>query len=330
MEVAVFVVDGVADFGFAAVLETFNMANAVLNDLECPPAPWHVHTVSLGHGVRSGHGHLIPTTSLNDLSTEIDVMIVPAVEVLDAEALIGLVSARANRPILERISATRQSGAHVAAACTGTFFLAEAGVLDGQPATTSWWLGPTFRRRYPGVDVQEGRTLCRASGVTTAGAVLSHLDLALSLIVPVSPAVAELVARYMTVGSRRTQIEFAIPEVIARGHSLVASFERWVRDRIADQFSIADAAKALGVTPRSLQRAAQAELGMSPRDFVDEIRLERATRLLRTTSLTVDAIATKVGYLNAGTLRALFRRRRGRTIAEVRASETYWQPASLQ
>ncbi|MFF3573041.1 helix-turn-helix domain-containing protein [Nocardia jiangxiensis] len=328
MEAAVLVIAGVADFGFAAVLETFNMANALLPELESPPAPWRVRTASLGTSVRSAHGHLVPTTPLDDLSGAIDVMIIPAIGIPDAEGLVDLISAPANLPLLERISEAQQHGTHLAAACTGTFFLAEAGVLDGLAATTSWWLGPSFRRRYPRVDVHESRTLCHAKGVTTAGASLSHLDLALSLVSSVSPALAEIVARYLAIADRGPQIEYSIPEVVARGDSLVASFECWVRERVADQFAIRDAAKALGITTRSLQRATQAELGMSPRDFVDEIRLERATRLLRTTNLSVDAIAAKVGYLNAGTLRALFRRRRGRTIAEVRGSNAAWGPAS--
>ncbi|MGF6882687.1 transcriptional regulator GlxA family with amidase domain [Nocardia sp. GAS34] len=329
MEAAVFVFDRVADFGLASVVEALNMANALLPELESPPAPWRVHIVSLGASVRSAHGHLIPTTPLDDLREEIDVMIVPAIGVLDIQELVDLVSNSSNHPLLERISAAHRQGTHMAAACTGTFFLAEAGVLDDLEATTSWWLGPTFRRRYPKIQVHEGRTLCRATGATTAGASLSHLDLALSLIRSTSPALAELVARYLAIGDRGPQIEFSIPEVVARGNSLVASFERWVRERIDDQFAIADAARALGVTTRSLQRATQTELGMSPRDFVDEIRLERATRLLRTTPLSVDAVAAKVGYLNAGTLRSLFRRRRGRTIAEVRGVGAAWRTASV-
>ncbi len=109
------------------------------------------------------------------------------------------------------------------------------------------------------------------------------------------------------------------------GDSLVADFERWVRDYIAEQFSITQVARSLGVTLRSLQRATHAEIGMSPRDFVNEVRLERATQLLHSTSFTVDAVATRVGYLNAGTLRSLFRRRRGRTTADVRASPLVWE-----
>lgn len=78
------------------------------------------------------------------------------------------------------------------------------------------------------------------------------------------------------------------------------------------------------MTERSLQRAVRAELGMTPRDFVNDIRLELAARLLRTTSLTVDAVANKVGYADANALRSLVRRRRGMSIAEFRASRFAW------
>ncbi|WP_280373834.1 GlxA family transcriptional regulator [Nocardia wallacei] len=324
MDVTVFVMDGVADFGFAALLEALGMANALRDELREPPEPWHVRVAGLEDSVRSGYGHTVPTTRLDQLIGDPGLVVVPAVNVLGAEALIDLVSAPANHPLLERIRQARASGGHLAAACTGTFFLAEAGVLDGARATTSWWLGPSFRKRYPRVGLDESLTLCRSDHVTTAGASLSHLDLALALVRERSPALAELVGRYMAVGDRSTQANFSIPEVVARGNSLTAAFERWVRDHLDQQFGISQAAHRLGVTERSLQRATQAEIGKSPKDFVDDIRLERATRLLWTTELTVDAVATKVGYLNAGTLRNLVRRRRGMSLAELRAARRPW------
>lgn len=324
MKIDVLAVDGVADLGLAAVVEVFGMANALCADFERPPEPWTVRTVSLGAGVRSGHGHLIATTPLGELDGGADVVIVPAAATPDADALIGAVTATANRPLREWITATHAAGGELAAACTGTFLLAESGVLDGGTATTSWWLGPAMRRRYPLITVDESRTLCRSGGIVTAGAALMHLDLALALVARRSPAVAETVSRYLVTGDRRTQVASALPEVVARGDSLVAGFERWVRAHLGEAFGIAEAAAGLGVTVRSLQRATQAEIGMSPRDFVDEIRLEHATRLLQTTTSTVDAVAADVGYLNAGTLRALYRRRRRLTIAEVRGAAPAW------
>ncbi|MGW0182516.1 GlxA family transcriptional regulator [Nocardia sp. NPDC003345] len=330
MDVAVLVTDGVADLGLAAVLETFTLANALRGTLATSPPAWQVRTVSPGSSVRSGNGYTIPTVALGDLpeacgdSTFPGELIVPAIHVLDAAELVERISSAENKPILERIGTDRARGVHIAGACAGTFFLAEAGVLDGLSATTSWWLGPAFRKRYPAVALDEGLTLCRTPAVTTAGAYLSHVDLAVSLIYKVSPALAEKTARYLVLGRGRSQAGHIVPEVMALGNPLIADFERWVRKHIGEQFRIADAARELGITERSLQRATQSELGMSPRDLVHDIRLEHAAMLLRTTTLPLEAVASRVGYLNAGTLRNLVRRRRDMSIAEFRATPFVW------
>ncbi|WP_033292213.1 GlxA family transcriptional regulator [Amycolatopsis jejuensis] len=324
MDVAVLVVDGVADFGFSAVLEALRTANSLRDQLESPPPPWRIRVVSTSTTVQTGNGYEIRTAPLTSLTGEVGQLIVPAVNVPEADALIELVSAPSSRRILELITDARAAGAGVAAACTGTFFLAEAGVLDGAPATTSWWLGPAFRRRYAKVKLDESRTLCRAGRVMTAGAALGHLDLALSLVHDRSPALSELVSRFMMVGNRQARLDFIVPEVLARDHPLVAAFERWVRCHLGESIRISVAARELGATERGLQRTVAAELGMSPRDFVNEIRLERATHLLRTTDLTGEAVAARVGYRNVGTLRGLFRRRRNMSIGEVRRSRRSW------
>ncbi|MGW1742465.1 GlxA family transcriptional regulator [Nocardia sp. NPDC001965] len=324
MNVTIFVVDGVADFGLSALLETFTTANALRETLGASPEPWQVRVASLGSAIRTGHGHTVPTVALDDLPPNPGLLLVPAMNVLGAEELIRLVSAPEHAAFLERISDAHAAGASFGAACTGTFLLAEAGVLNGSRATTSWWLGPSFRRRYPRVLLDESATLCRGDRVTTAGAALSHLDLALSFVHSQSPALADLVARYLAAGNRKTQADFAVSEVVAAGDSVTAAFERWVREHIGEGFRISRAAAELGVTERSLQRATQAELGRSPRDFVDDIRLEHAAQLLRTTTQTVDTVAARVGYLNGGTLRNLVRRRRGMSMAEFRATGRVW------
>jgi transcriptional regulator GlxA family with amidase domain len=87
---------------------------------------------------------------------------------------------------------------------------------------------------------------------------------------------------------------------------------------VAEPLQISGVAAAIGVSERTLQRATAAVLGMSPIDFLHEIRLDEATFLLRTTNQTVDAVAAAVGYQNTSTLRTLVRRRRGTTISALR------------
>jgi transcriptional regulator GlxA family with amidase domain len=317
MNVGVFVVDDVADFGLAAILEVFGTADGLRAELDRSMPPWVVQTLGLGSAVRSGAGHTVPTVPVDDLAACPDLLIVPALNVKAADALIDTVSARDVEPALRLIRQVREAGTPVAAACTGTFFLAEAGILDGVPATTSWWLAPAFRGRYPRVLLEQGRTVCRSGGITTAGAAVAHLDLAVALVQAQSPALAELVSRFLLIG-RGPQSAFAIPSVLARHDPTVAAFERWVRSNLDRPIQIAAAAAALGMSERSLQRITSANLGMRPLDFVHEIRLDHATHLLRTTALSADAVATAVGYLNASTLRDLVRRRRGMTLRELR------------
>ncbi|WP_330230374.1 helix-turn-helix domain-containing protein [Nocardia sp. NBC_00508] len=320
MDIAILVVDGVADFSLAALLDVLGVANVLREELDPPPMPWHVGTVSLGERVRTGQGHIVPTLPFPDTPEELGRIIVPAVSVIRPEGIVEMVSSPPMQPVLDRIRRAYDNGAHLAAACTGTFFLAEAGVLDGSTATTSWWLGPTFRQRYPRVDLDEKQPLCQGDHVTTAAASLFQLDLALSLLNDRSPALAQLVARYLTIGNRQTQANFLLPDVVARSNPLIAEFERWVRAHLAEHFRISSVASELGLTERTLQRATHAELGMSPKDFVDDIRLEHAAQLLRTTSLTIDAVANRVGYLSSNPLRELARRRRGMSIAEMRVT----------
>lgn len=317
-EVGVFVVDEVADFGLAAILEVLSTANALRAQISPPPPPWAVSTLGIEREVRSGAGHRVPTTPVADLARLPDLLLVPAINVKGAEALIELVCADRSRVALELIRRAHAKQVRLGAACTGTFFLAEAGVLDGLVVTTSWWVAPAFRQRYPRVTLEEGHTLRRAAGVTTAGAAFSHVDLALSLVQSQSPALADLVCRYLLIGNRVAQAAFAIPGAMAAQDPLTAAFDRWIRENLTRPFTIAGAARALGVSERSLQRATAATLGMSPVDLVNEIRLDQATHLLRSTQLRPDEIAAQVGFLHVGTLRGLVRKRRGMTLRELR------------
>ncbi len=322
MNVGVFVVDDVADFGLAAVLEVLSTAQSLREEIDAPAAPWTITTLGLGTHVRTGAGHTVPSTPLDSLPSLPDLLIVPAVNVKQSGALIELVSCPQNRPVLALIAQAKAEQVQLAAACTGTFFLAEAGVLDGHAATTSWWLAPVFRRRYPLVRLEEGHTLRRAPGITTAGAAFSHVDLALSLVQAQSPALADLVARYLLIGNTSSQAAFAVPAAMAQHDPLTASFERWVRQHLDQPIKMSTASQELGVSERSLQRATATALGMSPMDFVNEVRLDRATYLIRSTAASAEEVAAQVGFLNVGTLRDLIRRRRGMTIRELRRGRT--------
>ncbi|MCU1687363.1 MAG: HTH-type transcriptional activator rhaS [Amycolatopsis sp.] len=315
MRIAVAALDGLFDSGLSVVLDVLATANSLRDDAAGSPSPFEVVVTGLGSTARTGHGLAVQTVPLSDLGGVPDVFVMPALAVQAPSLVIKTVR---EHPLVERIRDLRDAGAMLAAACTGTFFLAESGVLDGRVATTSWWLGSAFRSRYPAIALDDSRTLVTDGQVTTAGAAFAHIDLAISLVRQHSPELAELVGRYLVTGDRPSQAAFAVPSLLAGTDPLTAEFERWIRDHLAEPLQVAEIARKLGVSERTLQRSTAAVLGMSPLDFIQEVRIDQATYLLRTTNRTAGSVAAAVGYQNVGTLRGLVRRRRDTTLSNLR------------
>jgi len=316
MKIAVLVCDGAFDSGLASVLDVFDTANTMAEEL--PEAPrWSVTRIGFTPQVRTAAGLLVDCAPVCHAESA-DLLIVPAVNERWPVGLVEFVSGERSRPARELIARTHARGAAIASACAGTFLLAEAGVLDHVRATTTWWLAPAFRARYPHIQLDQGSMVVHQGSVTTAGAAFGHLDLALALVRAGSPAVADLVARYLVVDDRPSQAPYIMPSALAQHDPTVAAFERWVRDRLAEPISVPDAARRLGVSERTLQRSVQRTMGTSPIRFVQDLRIERATHLLRTTDLSLETIARRVGYEQASTLRVLLRERTGKTTAALR------------
>lgn len=318
MRVAILAVDGMFDSGLSAIMDILGTANALSGQADLPEPPFGVFTIGRGSRVRTANGLELATVPWARARQDPPgLAVMPALGLRPPAEIVGIVRDHAFLPVIAELCG---GGTGMAAACSGTFFLAESGVLDGLTATTSWWLGPAFRARYPQVDLDESQTLAIAGNITTAGAAFAHMDLALSLVHRTSPVLAELVARYLVVGDRPSQAAVAVPSLLASGNPVVASFERYIRDHLAEPVQIEEAARAIGVSGRTLQRATRSTLGISPIRFIQEVRLEQAAFLLRTTSQTPSAIAVAVGYADAGTLRSLVRRRRHTTLAALRRS----------
>jgi transcriptional regulator GlxA family with amidase domain len=144
----------------------------------------------------------------------------------------------------------------------------------------------------------------------TAGAAFAHIDLTLSLLRGVSVELADHVARLLLIDERPSQAAFILYDYLNHNDPVVLAFERFVRQHLDQPMDIAHAARAIGASRRSLERRTRQTLGLSPLDIVRRLRLERAEHLRRTTDLTTDQIATRVGYANAETLRALQRPKR--------------------
>jgi transcriptional regulator GlxA family with amidase domain len=310
MRIGVLVVDEVFDTGLAILLDTFETANDLAGERR-----FDVTVMSPRSRVRTHHGALIPVA--DPPSRAPDLAIVPALACKRPETIVAALE-RPDVIELAELVAHYSRKAHVAAACTGTFVLGASGILEGHRATTSWWLGPTFRARFPGVELDESEMLVADRRTLTAGAALAHLDLALAVIRQRSPELASLVGRYLLIEDRPSQAPFVVPSHVAHDDDLVKRFERWVRENLDKPFDLGIAAKKVGTSERTLQRRIRTVLGKPPIAFVQELRIERAVHLLRVTQDSVDDIATAVGYEDGTTLRTLLRKKLQLGVRELR------------
>ncbi len=319
MRIYVLALDDVFDLGLSAVLDTLGTANDLAAlDPNTPGAPFQVKLVGVRRKVRTSHGLQVPVEPVAGLRRP-DIVIVPALGAKMPDTIAAAIDTRKDiADASELLVKWSKRGSRTCAACGGTFVLASSKLLDGGTATTTWWLAPLFRERFPEVALDESQMVVVSGSCVTAGAALAHLDLALWIVRQASPALANLVARYLMVDPRPSTAVYAIPDHLAHSDPIVEQFEKWARESLSQPFSLGEAARTIGTSQRTLSRRMQRVLGKTPLSYVQELRVQRAVHLLRTSDDSVDEIATKVGYNDGVTLRTLLRKKTGRGIKELR------------
>jgi transcriptional regulator GlxA family with amidase domain len=316
MKINVLVLDGVFDLGLSAVLDAFQTANELIGLSGLTVPRFEVKLAAVGKAVQTAQGLAVPVHTTGWRAP--DCVVVPAIGCKMPEPL----EAALARPDIQDAAVCLQrwarKGALMTAACVGTFVMAESGLLDQQRATTTWWLAPMFRQRYPNVALDESNMIVKSGRFVTAGAALGHMDLALWIIRGVSPHLASLTGKYLIVDSRPSQSAYALTDHLIHADPLVQRFEEWARARLKQGFSLDDAARAVGSSKRTLARHLQAVLGKSPLAYFQSLRVERAVHLLKTGDASVDEVAACVGYADGTTLRNLLRRQLKIGIKEIK------------
>ena len=211
--------------------------------------------------------------------------------------------------------------------CSGAFFLAQAGLLDGRQATTHWAAADELARRYPALRVQPDALYVKDGPVRTAAGVTAGLDLALALVEEdLGAEIGRRVAAQLVMYFRRPggQLQFSRRgEAVPAGRSALQELQRYVAAHPAEDHSVPRLAERAGLSPRHFARLFRSEVGITPAAWVEAARVEAARRRLEHGHAAPKQVAADCGFADADTLRRAFLRRVGVTPASYRRSQSH-------
>ncbi len=208
--------------------------------------------------------------------------------------------------------------------CTGAFVLARAGLLDGRRATTHWNWARELAEDYPRVAVDPDPIYIHDGGCYTSAGVTAGIDLCLALVEEdLGRLLALRIAQMMVVFLRRQggQSQFsATLEAQTRESRPLGDLLAWLPDHLRHDLSVNSLARRAAMSTRNFTRLFKQELGKTPAEHVEDLRLEAARRQLESTSQSTDEIADACGLATAEALRRMFQRRLRVTPGRYRAS----------
>ena len=248
-----------------------------------------------------------------------DVVFVPNVMVDTAEGLRLL-----DRRLIDWIKRMHSAGAKIYAACGGSLVLAEAGLLDGQAATTHWGYAPLFRQEYPNVALHEHPILVQAGrghDLVRSGGASSWQDLAL-LLVSQHGGTKEAIRMsklFLYQWHRDGQLPYAcMVRNVEHGDAVIVRSQEYLARGYKRSGVLGEAVQKSGLAKRSFDRRFRAATGHSPLEYVQALRIEEAKELLENSSTSAEKIGRKVGYEDAASFRRLFARIAGMTPGDYR------------
>ncbi len=266
-------------------------------------------TIETSSGVR-----LVPhATIADDIGPFDTVLVAGAPHIVEAPTRISMLAW-----LYRAALASRRYGS----ICSGAWLLAATGLLDGRRVTTHWNMASRLQQEYPEVIVEPDAFFVRDGPVCTSAGVTAGMDLALALVEEdLGRGVAKAVADELVMFFKRPggQLQFSRRDQAAVGGSLVLQeLQRWVSSHPQEDHSVAVLAARAGLSPRHFARVFHQQIGMTPAEFVEVVRIESARRMLELGHEPPKRVASLAGYADVNGLRRAFVRRGGVTPASYR------------
>lgn len=297
--VACIVQDGFAPFEFGVACEAFGLDRT---DDGVPNFDFRVVTPDPGR-VSSKIGFSINVDDDLSFAYEADLVVVCPIP----REWWGATDPR----ILDVVRHADARGAWLLSVCSGSFVIAEAGVLDGRRATTHWMYADTMTAMFPQIDVDPDVLFVQDGRIITSAGTAAGLDACLHLLrQEIGAELTNRVARRMVVppqrdGGQAQYIDRPLP--VAQSESFTRVTD-WAIENLREELTVDHLASRAHMSARTFARRFKAEHGATPAAWLARQRIIQAQRLLERTDLSLDAIAAECGFGSAAVLRQNFSR----------------------
>ena len=273
--------------------------------------------IAMSSGIR-----LVADRSIAEVKGSIDTLLVAGGP--------GTVAAMRDELLLAWLRRMAKRVRRLGSVCSGTFLLAEAGLLHGRRGTTHWQVCRELAKRYPRLVVEEDPIFVRDGAIYTSAGVTAGMDLALALVEQdYGRETALAVARQLVLFLQRPggQSQFSA-QLVAQSadREPLRALQSWITDHLGEDLSVAALARQVAMSERNFSRVFAREVGASPAQFVLRARVEAARRRLEESSDGVEKIAGDCGFASAEVMRRAFLR--SLRVAPS-AYRTRFQPAAL-
>ena len=309
-----FVYPGIKLLDLSGPLQVFSDAN----DIACvSKRPYRFAVVSLSGGpIRTDTLLEIDTTPVGDFTRR-------GLDTFVAVGGRGALEASQDKRIVHAVASMSAKSQRVVSICSGTFLLAEAGLLEGKSVVTHWDACDMLAERYPSLSVHRDRIFVNDGAVWTSAGVTSGIDLSLALVQEdwgrnVALNVARRLVTYMVRPGGQSQFSDVLELQIGAASSRFSTLIEWIRENPSGNLSVAKLAERANMSSRSFSRRFRDEVGSPPAKFVETVRLANARRLLEESTASVYSIAHECGFGDEERMRRTFMRNLNTSPSEYR------------
>ncbi len=280
------------------------LLNALAGQAPCPGFQTQLVAESTDSFICFNGFTISPMKAIKDIDRT-DYVIIPSLAISPA----GL--SNKHKELLHWIRRMHAKGAVIANICTGAFLLAETGLLNQQEATTHWAFSEPFKKLYPQITHSPEKSMAINKRVISVGEGSAWNDLVFNIINDALGRKTALESEKMFLLQNHQDGQQPFDIFLDRknhGDASILQAQKWLADHLTQDDLINRAAETVSLNQRTFKHRFKQATKLSPLQYIQKLRLERAKEALELTSTPVEEISRSVGYQDASFFRRIFKR----------------------